>query len=208
MNEVAAADAARLMELAAPIIRQADDGRQSSKHTGAFTPLWVEVKNYRSYTGAYFDFEPVHMAMVNGPNGVGKSSLFMDAIADCLFEQSRNEDIGGWVRDGTKSGAVTFSFALCGQQYNFIRTRTRSGKGTLALQRFDDDTTAWVDEGDTTMRLTQAKIERLLGMDCNTFCSIALAITTEPRALPILRKPRSRCSRSKTWEMAGLLPTM
>lgn len=174
MNEVTATDATRLMELAAPIIRQADDGRQSSKHTGAFTPLWVEVKNYRSYTGAYFDFEPVHMAMVNGPNGVGKSSLFMDAIADCLFEQSRNEDIGGWVRDGTKSGAVTFSFALGGQQYKVIRTRTRSGKGTLALQRFDNDSTAWVDEGDTTMRLTQAKIERLLGMDCNTFCSIAL----------------------------------
>lgn len=60
-----------------------------------FMPKTIEVKNYRSYTEAAFDFSLVHMAMVNGQNGVGKSSLFMDAIADCLYEQTRKEDIGG-----------------------------------------------------------------------------------------------------------------
>ena len=174
LNDVAGEKAARLSELAAPIIKQADDGRDAGKSAGAFTPRTVEVKNYRSYTEATFDFEPVHMAMVNGQNGVGKSSLFMDAIADCLFEQTRKEDIGGWVRDGTKSGAITFAFAMGGQEYRVIRTRTKAGRGTLALQRFDAEASAWADESDTTMKLTQAKIERLLGMDCNTFCSIAL----------------------------------
>lgn len=114
------------------------------------------------------------MAMVNGQNGVGKSSLFMDAIADCLYEQTRKEDVGGWVRDGTKSGAITFTFALGGQKYRVIRTRTKSGRGTLSLQRFNPDTDAWDDASDTTMPLTQKKIIGLLGMDCNTFCSIAL----------------------------------
>lgn len=137
-------------------------------------PRTIEVKNYRSYTEAAFDFSPVHMAMVNGQNGVGKSSLFMDAIADCLYEQTRKEDIGGWVRDGTKSGSITFTFALGGQDYRVIRTRTKSGRGTLALQRWNPEGDAWADESDTTMKLTQARIERLLGMDCNTFCSIAL----------------------------------
>ena len=173
-NEITGEKAARLLELAAPIIKQADDGREDSKHTGAFTPKVIEVKNYRSYTEASFNFEPVHMAMVNGQNGVGKSSLFMDAIADCLYEQTRKEDIGGWVRDGTKSGAITFTFGLGGQEYRVIRTRTKSGRGTLALQRWNQEAQAWADESDTTMKLTQAKIERLLGMDCNTFCSIAL----------------------------------
>ncbi|MBS6355974.1 SMC family ATPase, partial [Oscillibacter sp.] len=173
-NDITGEKAARLMELAAPIIKQADDGREDSKHAGAFMPRTIEVKNYRSYTEAAFDFSPVHMAMVNGPNGVGKSSLFMDAIADCLYEQTRKEDIGGWVRDGTKSGSITFSFALGGQDYQVIRTRTRSGRGTLALQRWNPEADAWADESDTTMKLTQARIERLLGMDCNTFCSIAL----------------------------------
>ena len=114
------------------------------------------------------------MAMVNGQNGVGKSSLFMDAIADCLYEHTRKEDIGGWVRDGTKSGAITFTFGMGGQEYRVIRTRTKSGRGTLALQRLDPEAGSWADESDTTMKLTQAKIERLLVMDCDTFCSIAL----------------------------------
>ena len=153
-NGVEPDKAARLEELAAPIIKQADDGRGDSKHTGAFFPRSIEVKNYRSYTVATFDFEPVHMAMVNGPNGVGKSSLFMDALADCLYEQTRKEDIGGWVRDGTKSGSITFTFGLGGQDYRVIRTRTKSGRGTLALQRWDADGQAWADESDTTMKLT------------------------------------------------------
>ena len=173
-NGVEPDKAARLEELAAPIIKQADDGRGDNKQTGAFFPRSIEVKNYRSYTAATFDFEPVHMAMVNGPNGVGKSSLFMDALADCLYEQTRKEDIGGWVRDGTKSGSITFTFGLGGQDYRVIRTRTKSGRGTLALQRWDAEGQAWADESDTTMKLTQARIERLLGMDCTTFCSIAL----------------------------------
>ena len=152
-NGVEPDKAARLEELAAPIIKQADDGRGDSKHTGAFFPRSI---------------------VVNGPNGVGKSSLFMDALADCLYEQTRKEDIGGWVRDGTKSGSITFTFGLGGQDYRVIRTRTKSGRGTLALQRWDADGQAWADESDTTMKLTQARIERLLGMDCTTFCSIAL----------------------------------
>lgn len=174
MNEVPEDTQQRLMELAAPIIKTADDGRDTDKHTGAFVPLTIEVKNYRSYTEASIDFDPVHMAMVNGQNGVGKSSLFMDAIADCLYEQTRKEDIGGWVRDGTKSGAITFTFGMGDQKYRVVRTRTKSGRGTLALQRFNPESAAWEDESDSTMRLTQTKIERLLGMDCNTFCSIAL----------------------------------
>ena len=174
MNEIYGPKAARLMSMAAPIIREADDGRDADEHTGAFVPRLIEVRNYRSYTEAAFDFGPVQMAMVNGQNGVGKSSLFMDALADCLYEQSRKEDIGGWVRDGTKSGSITFTFGMGGQDYRVIRTRTKSGRGTLALQRFSTDDGEWKDESDTTMKLTQAKIERLLGMDCNTFCSIAL----------------------------------
>lgn len=173
-NEITGEKAARLMELAAPIIRVADDGRDDGKHTGAFVPKTILVRNYRSYTDAFFDFEPVHMAMVNGRNGVGKSSLFMDAIADCLYEETRKEDIGGWVRDGTKSGSITFTFDMGGQTYRVVRTRTKAGRGTLALQRFDTEAGEWADESDTTMKLTQAKIVRLLGMDCNTFCSIAL----------------------------------
>lgn len=172
LNEIAPLDQNRLMALAAPILSKADDGRNANQHSGAFIPVSISVHNYRSYTDATFDFSPVRMAMVNGSNGVGKSSLFMDALADCLFEQSRQEDIGGWVRDGTKSGSITFTFQVGGNTYRVIRTRMRSGKGTLSLQVADGDT--WNNAGDTTMKLTQQKIIQLMGMDCATFCSIAL----------------------------------
>ena len=138
-------EAARLMELAAPLIKKADDGRDADKRTGNFAPISIEVKNYRSYTEAEFDFSDVHMAMVNGQNGVGKSSLFMDAIADCLYEQTRKEDIGGWVRDGTKSGAITFTFGMGAETYRVIRTRTKSGRGTLAIHRRNPETGEWLD---------------------------------------------------------------
>ena len=72
LNNVEPWQKARLMELAAPIIAKADHGMDDGHSTGAFLPISIEVKNYRSYTDAAFSFEPVHMAMVNGANGVGK----------------------------------------------------------------------------------------------------------------------------------------
>ena len=60
------------------------------------------------------------------------------------------------------------------ETYRVIRTRTKSGRGTLAIHRRNPETGEWLDESDTTMKLTQARIERVLGMDCNTFCSVAL----------------------------------
>lgn len=166
-------DIGRLEELAEPIIRQADDGRETAQHTGAFIPKQIEVTNYRSYTHAVFGFEDIRMAMVNGQNGVGKSSLFMDAIADCLYETSRDGLKGEWVRNGEKKGAIIFEFEMGGCDYRVARTRTKS-KGTLALARKNPDTGEWENYSDTTMPLTQAKIIQTVGMDYQTFCSIAL----------------------------------
>lgn len=168
------ADIARLEELAVPIIREADDGRETNRHAGAFTPKRIEVTNYRSYTHAEFDFLEIRMAMVNGPNGVGKSSLFLDAIADCLYETSRDGSKGEWVRDGEKKGSVTFEFEMGGSDYRVARTRNQNGRGTLAFARKNSDTDEWENYGDTTMPLTQAKIAQVVGMDFQTFCSIAL----------------------------------
>lgn len=77
LNNVEPWQKARLMELAAPIIARADHGMDDGHSTGAFLPISIEVKNYRSYTDAAFSFEPVHMAMVNGANGVGKGAAVM-----------------------------------------------------------------------------------------------------------------------------------
>jgi len=171
-KELTEADIKRIEGLAAPIIRQADDGRDAGRHTGAFTPKRIEVTNYRSYSHAEFGFDEIRMAMVNGENGAGKSSLFMDAIADCLYEQSRDGAVGEWVRQGEAKGSIIFEFEMGGTDWRVARTRTRS-KGTLSLQRRDAGG-EWQNESDTTMPLTQKRIVQTIGMDCQTFCSIAL----------------------------------
>ena len=141
--DITDADIERLEELAAPIIREADDGREADRHAGAFTPKRIEVTNYRSYTHAEFDFSEIRMAMVNGPNGVGKSSLFLDAVADCLYGTSRDGSKGEWVRDGEKKGSVTFEFEMGGSDYRAARTRNQNGRGTLAFARKNKDTDEW-----------------------------------------------------------------
>lgn len=164
----------RLLDQGSYFLDHAGRTNGADKHAGLFLPRKISVENYRSYVSAAFDFDMVHMAMVNGRNGAGKSSLFMDAVADCLFEQSRGKDAGSWVRCGAKSGKIEFMFSMGSETYRVCRTRTgKSAKGTLSLSVLDTDG-SWRDISEINMRATQSKIERLLGMDADAFCSVAL----------------------------------
>lgn len=58
---------------------------------GVFRPISIAVRNYRNYKEERFDFADISFCTINGVNGAGKSSLFMDAIVDCLFEETREE---------------------------------------------------------------------------------------------------------------------
>jgi exonuclease SbcC len=70
---------------ARPIIAEAVASSSTSKITGVFEPIGIEVKNYRNYEEESFNFEEIRFCTINGQNGAGKSSLFMDAIIDCLY---------------------------------------------------------------------------------------------------------------------------
>lgn len=167
-------DIVKAIELASPMIAQVSASLPSGKFTGTFEPLRLEVKNYRSYLEEEFDFTKVSFATVNGPNGIGKSSFFMDAIADCLYEQQREGELTGWISNGNdiKSGAITFEFLMGVDKWRVIRTRAKSGKTTLALQKHID--TEWKDFSGDKKEQTQEKILNLLGMDALTFKSCAL----------------------------------
>ncbi|PNT91268.1 exonuclease subunit SbcD [Clostridium thermosuccinogenes] len=152
--------------------------------TGLFLPLEIEVRNYRSYAEEKLSFQDIYFAMVNGRNGAGKSSLFMDAIVDCLYEEPREGDLTGWIRSGEKSGSIIFTFRLGEDIWRVTRTRQRSGKGTLALAKYIEyDGTmeygrlpveGWEDHSCERMADTQQKIIDLLGMDADTFRSCVL----------------------------------
>ena len=167
-------DIGKVIELSKPMIAQVSASLPTGKISGLFEPLRLAVKNYRSYLGEEFDFTKVSFATVNGPNGIGKSSFFMDAIADCLYEEPREGELTGWISnsDDVKSGAITFEFLMGQDKWRVVRTRAKSGKTTLALQKWNKD--KWEDHSGDRKDQTQEKILNLLGMDAMTFKSCAL----------------------------------
>ncbi len=159
---------------ARPIIAQAEAGMSMAAGTGAFEPVEIEVKNYRNYEEERFSFEDISFCTINGQNGAGKSSLFMDAIIDCLYEEPREGELTGWIRNDEKarSGSIIFTFRIGEKTFRVTRTRARSGKGTLNLSELVDG--EWRDRSKEKYKDTQTEIVNILGMDSLTFKSCAL----------------------------------
>jgi len=175
----------KIMSEAVDIVAEANANSPAGSSSGMFLPVEIEVRNYRSYAEEKFSFEDIFFAMVNGKNGSGKSSLFMDAITDCLYEETREKELTGWIRNGEKSGSISFTFRLGEDFWRVTRTRQRSGKGTLALAKMirmdgpgmdynPEFPLNWQDHSCERLNDTQQKIIDLLDMDCDTFQSCVL----------------------------------
>lgn len=163
-----------IIEAARPIISAATASVLSSQFSGAFIPISIEVKNYRNYAEASFDFSDISFCTINGVNGAGKSSLFMDALLDCLFEEPREGDLTGWIRadEKARSGSICFTFAIGDHTFRVTRTRAKSGKATLNIaEKLNGE---WQNRSAEKIKDTQAMIENILGMDSMTFRSCAL----------------------------------
>lgn len=163
-----------IIELARPIIAEATEKATTERHTGLFVPVEIEVKNYRNYRGEKFSFENIQFCTINGSNGVGKSSLFMDAMADALFEETREGELTGWICNDpdARSGAIKFTFKLGDRLYRVTRTRQKSGKATLNIAEFIEG--EWVDRSKEKFKDTQQEIINIIGMDSLTLKACAL----------------------------------
>lgn len=163
-----------LVELARPLIAEATEKATQERRTGLFVPLEIEVKNYRNYREERFSFDGIRFCTINGSNGVGKSSLFMDAMLDALFEEPREGELTGWICNDpdARSGAIKFTFALGDRTYRVTRTRQKSGKATLNIAEQVDG--EWADRSKEKFRDTQQEIENIIGMDSLTLKACAL----------------------------------
>ncbi len=159
---------------ARPIIAEAAASISTMASLGTFEPVEIAVKNYRNYEEENFNFENISFCTINGQNGAGKSSLFMDAIIDCLYEEPRENELIGWICNDEKvrSGSIMFTFRIGEKLFRVTRTRTKSGRGTLNLSELVDG--EWVDRSKEKQRDTQTEIINLIGMDSMTFKSCAL----------------------------------
>ena len=164
----------KIVELAEPIIAEAMKQSTSAEIHGVFKPVSISVRNYRNYKEENFDFSDISFCTINGVNGAGKSSLFMDAIVDCLFEETREGDCKAWIRgtEDARSGFIEFIFDIGEKRFRIVRTRTKSGKPTLNLSQYEEN--EWRNLSKERIVDTQAEIEKLLGMDSMTFRSCAL----------------------------------
>lgn len=171
-------DIERLILKARPIIAEAMASESGAAFSGMFVPLEIEVKNYRAYAEEKFSFEDIQFCTINGQNGAGKSSLFMDAIIDCLFEEPREGRSTSvkvpWLRndENVRSGYISFTFGIGDAVYRVVRTRAKSGKGTLNLSELVNG--EWQDRSQEKFNDTQADIEKIIGVDSLTFRSCAL----------------------------------
>lgn len=166
----------KIVELAEPIIAEAMKQSTTAEIHGVFKPVSISVRNYRNYKEESFDFSDISFCTINGVNGAGKSSLFMDAIVDCLFEETREGDCKAWIRgtEDARSGSVEFIFDIGEKRFRVVRTRTKSGKPTLNLSQYQEESADWMNLSKERIVDTQAEIEKLLGMDSMTFRSCAL----------------------------------
>lgn len=163
-----------LIELARPLIAEATEKATQERHTGLFVPVEIEVKNYRNYRDEKFSFDGIRFCTINGSNGVGKSSLFMDAMLDALYEEPREGELTGWICNDpeARSGSIKFTFKLGDRLYRVTRTRQKSGKATLNIAEMVDG--EWVDRSKEKFRDTQQEIINIIGMDSLTLKACAL----------------------------------
>lgn len=180
-----------LVEQARPVIAAAEASVTMAANTGIFEPVEISVKNYRNYEDETFNFEDVSFCTINGQNGAGKSSLFMDAIIDCLYEEPREGEKTGWIRNGGKarSGSIMFTFRIGEKTFRVTRTRARSGKGTLNISELVDGN--WNNCSKERYNDTQQEILSIIGMDSLTFKSCAL-IMQDQYGLFLQAKPEER----------------
>ena len=139
-------------------------------------PVRLDITNFLSYRATQtIDFDSIHLAGISGQNGAGKSTL-LEAITWALFGQARtrsDDDIVNRraVNEG-KRAEVQFTFELEGQAYRVVRRKKAGGRMMLEFQ-VQRDADNWSTLTETKSRETQAKIERTLGMNYDTFVNVS-----------------------------------
>ena len=140
-------------------------------------PLRLVLSGFLSYRDTVtLDFTQFDLACISGSNGAGKSSL-MDAITWSLFGNARRRDEAIInTHPEVKAAEVVFEFAYEGNIYRIQRTMPRGKTQDLQFQIFKGNPDAaepssgdWSPLTESSNRETQARIERTLRLDYDTF---------------------------------------
>lgn len=135
----------------------------------------ISIENFGGFKTAELEF-PQGLVSVSGrnfdmnganSNGSGKSCLF-DAIAWGLFGKTlRDDGPADIIRRGENKAVVTINFKVDDRTFRIVRSKTDKG-GVLQFWGSPD-----CDLAQSTMALTQGKIDAVLGMDYRIFRAVA-----------------------------------
>ena len=140
-------------------------------------PLRLELTNFLAYRQpAPLDFTGIHVAVLCGENGAGKSSL-LDAMTWAVWGRSRAKTDTELVHQGQTEMRVEFTFALGDQAYKVVRAR-RIGKSANSLLDFQaaQPDGHFASIGEATIPKTQEKINRILRLTYDTFTNSAYLV--------------------------------
>ena len=149
-------------------------------------PISLKLRNFMAYREADLDFRGIHLAVLTGENGAGKSSL-LDAITWALWGRARAKRDDELIYLGQTEMEVEYSFDLAGNVYRVIRKRDSSRRGRSDLSLHVDDAGGWRTLTETNISATQKKINQLLRLDYDTFINSAFLL--QGRADEFTTKP-------------------
>ncbi len=124
------------------------------------------------YRQAELDFAGIHVACLAGANGAGKSAL-LDGITWALWGRSRAKRDDELIHLGEEEMVVELIFGLGEQTYRVLRRRKAGKRGSTLLDFQVRDGERYRSIAESGVRATQARIERTLRLDYDTFVNSA-----------------------------------
>ena len=135
-------------------------------------PKKLTLSGFTSYRKpVVLDFSDFNIACISGPNGAGKSSI-LDGMTYALYGKARKSD-DSLINSGSDKAEVTLDFEYEGQTYRVMRTLPRGKTSTLDFFIYnpepEEEDRHWKVLTERTISDTNAKIERTLRLDYETF---------------------------------------
>jgi len=152
-------------------------------------PIKLRLRNFMAYRQTELDFQGIHLAVLSGQNGAGKSSL-LDAITWALWGKARAKRDDELIHLGQTEMEVEYTFDLGDNLYRLIRKRDASKRGRSDLSFQIQDAGGWRTLTETSLRATQQKINELMRLDYDTFINSAFLL--QGRADEFTTKPPSK----------------
>lgn len=134
-------------------------------------PRRLELRNFLSYRDCTVDLAGLHMAVLSGRNGDGKSAL-LDAMTWALWGKARGRLEDDRIHLGEADMLVKLDFAVGGDVFQVVRKRSR-GRASGALELFLVEPGTRTALTGASVTETEREIVRRVRMDYDTFVNSA-----------------------------------